>query len=151
MTVRLKSYCNSIIGNVIKSSVRPSMPFSPMTDLRAVFSSAGRGGSVVVLRARPVGRNCSGQHCETLCIIVWDRLGHRVKRCEVTDCALLWFGPPLHHIWSIHYYIVTIFKGFDQVVFRSLPMRWFVQRVSRWISWLVFHIPKCFFPKPICV
>ena len=20
------------------------------------------------------------------------------KRCEVTDCVLLWFGPPLHHI-----------------------------------------------------
>ena len=94
MTVRLKSYCNSVIGNVIKSSVRPSMQFSAMKDLRAVFSSAGRGGSVVVLRARPVGRNCSGQHCETLGIIVWDRLGHRVKRCEVTDCALLWFGPP---------------------------------------------------------
>ena len=73
-----------------------------MTDLRAVFSSAGRGGSVVVLRARPVGRNCSGQHCETLGIIVWYRLGHRVKRCEVTDCALLWFGPPLHHIFFPH-------------------------------------------------
>ena len=71
-----------------------------MKDLRAVFSSAGRGGSVVLLRARPVGRNCSGQHCETLGIIVWDRLGHRVKRCEVTDCALLWFGPPLHHFSS---------------------------------------------------
>ena len=65
-----------------------------MKDLRAVFSSAGRGGSVVLLRARPVGRNCSGQHCETPWSIVWDRLGQRVKRCEVTDCALFGLGPP---------------------------------------------------------
>ena len=93
-TVRVKGYCNSVNGNVIKRSVRPSMPFSAMQDLRAVFSSAGRGGSVVLLRARPVGRNCSGQHCETPWSIVWDRLGQRVKRCEVTDCALFGLGPP---------------------------------------------------------
>ena len=75
---------------MIKRSVRPSMPFSPMKDIHAVCSAAGRmfsrlalwDGTAAVSIAKPLG-------------IVWVNESNGAK--SPTAPFLVW--APLHHIY----------------------------------------------------